>query len=360
MRSPQRRPLYFRPALWAMVGGSSSAASPDPRYTRADFGNTPPPPPSQAPWRDVMGCDVLLPEVPVALLVFIGGLGAGMSAPTFYGNMLRRVSDVGNVAIVAYRLPGVPGTDHASLARMAGAALGAARAALPTSVRALPVIGMGHSLGAKLLLLLAAGEPAMRSTLPINAGIFLSFNNSRLRQALPLWAQGERGAGVRAGLTALSDVVAALDIAAAGTSVRAAKDAVDNALRIAQTTLSTQQDFTPDPEATLAIAGARYPIQHNLIVRFNDDSLDDGTQLATVFQSRFASAGVIMDRPLPGTHLTPVAPDFSSSSFASIGNSQLDDVIRRAGLGVTKEVDATVTVIVAFIRLHLELYNSKS
>lgn len=361
--SPRRRRPARGPAVYAVSNAGSWS---DPRYGQPDVNTTrpPPPPPPGTPWRIVGLCDVLEPESPEAVVVFLGGLGAGTSAPTFYGNLLRHVSDAGRVAIIACRLPPVPPTDHTELAARCGDALAAAHEGLSDELRKLPLLGMGHSLGAKLLLLAMSGSHSLRARLPLRASVFLSFNNSRLRQALPLWTQGEAGdgqtAGWRAGVAALAGVVASLDAAAtsAGANAstpRAARDAIDVALRTVRQTLSEQQEFSPDPEATLALAGARYSVPHNLIVRFHDDKLDDGKQLAGVLKSRFASAGVMMDRPLPGTHLTPVAPDFSASSFASLGNAQWDDVVRRAGLGVTKEVDAAVAVIAAFIKLHLEL-----
>lgn len=284
--------------------------------------------------------------------MFIGGLGAGTSPPTFYGNLLRRISEAGNVGIVTYRLSAIPSTDHLVLARMASVEVSEAMSRLPASVRTVPCIGIGHSLGSKLLLLACTDAESRSRLSSIHACIFMSFNNSKLRQALPDMSGAANGLN--------SFVNGLLNNANSIPGVSMARDTIDSVMRSVKDTLNSQQDFTPDPEATLALAGARFPIKNNLVISFLDDEIDDGADLTAILKSRFGqqSNAIVMRRALPGTHLTPVAPDFTNSTFASLGNIRLDETVRRAGLGITKEVDATVAVIVAFIRLSLQMTNS--
>lgn len=284
----------------------------------------------------------------MATVLFIGGLGAGINPPTFYGNLLQRISKTERLVIVCARLSPIPSTDHLSLSQTAIQSLFLAVSSLSSSIQDLPVIGMGHSLGSKLLLL-ASLDSKIRAALPLKACIFLSFNNSRLRQALPI----DSASGF---VDSLVDGLNNFNLP--GVVGDTAKKSIDSVLRTVQGTLSAQQEFTPSPEATLAMIGARYAVHHNLVVSFQDDDIDDGPDLIKILKARFGKSGIVMERSLVGTHLTPVAPDFSNSNFSSIGNQGLDDAVRRAGLGVTKEVDGTVAVIVAFIRLHLQMQKS--
>ena len=119
-------------------------------------------------------------------MVLIGGLGAGMSPPTFYGNLIRRRSDVGNVCIVAVKLFAIPYTDHLRLARTAAQQVSETLLSLRPQVGVnVPLIRMGHSLGSKLLLLTSVDNESREKRSTIIACVFISFNNSKLRQALP-------------------------------------------------------------------------------------------------------------------------------------------------------------------------------
>lgn len=296
-------------------------------------------------------CDVLIPsEDPVATVLFIGGLGAGINPPTFYGNLLQRISETERLVIVCARLSAIPSTDHLDLSQRAIQSLFLAFASLSADIQALPVIGMGHSLGCKLMLL-ASLDSKIRQEVQMKACVYMSFNNSRLRQALPIDSASGFVNSIVDGLNTFN---------LPGVVGDTAKKSIDAVLRNVQDTLSKQQEFTPSPDETLAMIGARYAVQHNLVVSFNDDDIDDGPDLIKILRSRFGQKGIVMERSLPGTHLTPVAPDFANSNFASLGNQSLDEAVRRAGLGVTKEVDGTVAVIVAFIRLHLQMQKKSS
>jgi hypothetical protein len=172
-------------------------------------------------WLSVRGCDVLLPESgePRAIFHFVGGASAGAAPRQLYGSFLEALSGHGYAVIatpcnilhglnhyaaaaeVAARWEAVsadlPALIHPELMRTASTT--AAAAALP------PVIGLGHSLGAKLLVLLAcdAAEPPLypvfRSFLadgPLGAraaNVLLSFNNYPTARSLPLMRQARAG-----------------------------------------------------------------------------------------------------------------------------------------------------------------------
>jgi hypothetical protein len=172
----------------------------------------------------VRGCDVLLPESgePRAIFHFVGGAFAGAAPRQLYGSFLDALSDYGYAVVatpcnmlhgmnhyaaaaeVAARWEAVsadlPALIHPELMRTAGTA--AAAAALP------PVIGLGHSLGAKLLVLLAcdAAEPPAFGAAgapggnladgPLGAraaNVLLSFNNYPAARSVPLMRQASAG-----------------------------------------------------------------------------------------------------------------------------------------------------------------------
>jgi len=124
-------------------------------------------------WLSVRGCDVLLPEsgAPRAILHFVGGAFAGAAPQALYGAFLESLGADG-FAIVATPCNLLVGLNHYAAAAEVAARWEAVSADLPSLLqpelmrsagtaaakRALPpVFGVGHSLGAKILVLLAAG-----------------------------------------------------------------------------------------------------------------------------------------------------------------------------------------------------------
>lgn len=349
-----RRPARAPVAQTANAGQAS--ARPDPAYSSDWNVNFKTPNPQRGPntdWETVNSCDVYVPAEPQAVLLFIGGLGAGVSARTFYGNLLTRVSEAGKVAIIAYRLPIVPTTRHQELARKAAAQLARSRDEL-TQLADLPTFGMGHSLGAKLMLL-SCVESETRDLLKIRANILMSFSNARLQQALPMLRDAQGTASIQSGLGMMADLLGRFDASVISPDLSAAKQNLETTLRNAQTSIKGGSDFTPSSSETMMLAGTRYNVRENLMIRFQDDTLDDGEEIMKVLRTRFGKSGVLMWRLLSGNHVTPVTPDFSEGEFSSLGNVDWDSAVRQAGMNASDELEGAITVIVAFVRLQLEL-----
>jgi hypothetical protein len=66
-------------------------------------------------------------------------------------------------------------------------------------------------------------------------------------------------------------------------------------------------EFTPSPEATLALVRDQYPVARNLLIKFRNDTIDQTRPLSEVLVPRFPEATTV--QILPGSHTTPIAQD---------------------------------------------------
>ena len=66
-------------------------------------------------------------------------------------------------------------------------------------------------------------------------------------------------------------------------------------------------EFTPDPEATLALVRDRYPVPRNLLIKFRNDTLDQTRPLSEVLVRRFPDLTTV--QILQGSHTTPIAQE---------------------------------------------------
>lgn len=333
--------------------------------------NTPGGMPNGPTWRTVGSCDVLSPtsSPPRVVILFIGGFGAGFSPQTFYSNILRQLCIALNAVIIAYRLPVLPLPDHSVEAVRAASAFNSTITTLRTDSTAtdfslLPTIGMGHSLGSKLLLL-ACVDQGVREKLHIDANVFMSFSNARIRDAFPnsssfqtTTTSAEVADGVRKVKQFLNSWNPPND------AIRNVKSSIGGVLDGVSGLASAfapdaTGEFVPSVEETLALAGGKYNVSDNLVLKFLDDSIDNGADLFHVLRSRFGNSGATMWREIKGTHVTPISPDFSPGSFASLGRDDWDQWIRQAGSGIKEEIDSAVAVIAAFIKLEMQLVSSR-
>ncbi|KAI0566629.1 hypothetical protein FGB62_7g312 [Gracilaria domingensis] len=331
----------------AAAGGRS-----DGHVSPSEHTNTPTPPGNSSPeWQSRPGIDLLLPDDPEVILSFTGGFAAGLAPRTTYAAFLRRLSEVLNAAIVAYRQSS-PSADHLDLAHKSAGATGVIAAEIcRTSGRQIPLIGIGHSLGAKCLLL-AGCEPEAREACPHSANVFISFNNSMRDSALP-WRPSDSKAAADA-LSNVSQFLSSLDVSQFG--MPDAEKTMKNVVgTVSALGASLSTEFRPTPEETVALAGARYSISQNLILSFDDDSLDHSEELENILRSRLGPKSVVR-RTLPGTHLTPMTPDIGTD-FRATGISAVDDGVQKAASRVAKELDQAVAVIAAFVKLQSLIEN---
>jgi len=322
-------------------------------------------------WERVEGgaAEVLWPtgawlDRPKAIVHFIGGTGVGSVSPrAAYGPLLEGLASAGSV-VVATPVPGPLGQlraqfDHAYLAAECRRRFETAYAAVledeygAAGAADLPLLGVGHSLGCRLHLLLGCNYDAAgrrrrgrRDVRAADANVLLAFNNRPAAESVPylraasafvtdadrfrrnVLAPAADGAadaladGIYAvrrasrvgGLVgralelaeevphALSDFIGGYGDADDDDGGRRRDDGDDGP--------SVPVEFHPNPEELWEDVRSNYAIRSNLLVQFDRDDIDQSPRLAEVLDGRTgADAGDGTDglryARLPGTHVTP-------------------------------------------------------
>lgn len=208
-------------------------------------------------WQETSDSWILIPRYPLGIIHFLGGAFVGTAPNLTYRWLLESLGRAG-YAIVA--TPFVNTLDHKGIARSVLNRFENILERLEqnnTLIKGhLPIYGMGHSMGCKLHLLIGSLYEVERA-----GNILISFNNFPIRRAIPL--------------------IESLQ--------------VDSILQL---------EFTPSPAETKQIIAQSYQVRRNLLIRFNDDDIDQTVSLEPILQSRHPEMVVVLT--LPGNHLTPL------------------------------------------------------
>jgi hypothetical protein len=210
-------------------------------------------------WREISGNWVYLPDNPRGIVHFLGGAFVAAAPHITYRLLLEDIAKQGYAIVTT---PFVNTFDHRSIVDdvydrfEAGLEELDRRRLLPDTY--LPIYGIGHSMGCKLHLLLGSLYDLNRA-----GNIFISFNNFSAKDSVPLLDRLPRELGV---------------------------------------------EFTPDPQQTLDIIYKYYDIRRNLIIKFNNDTIDQSYTLGKLLSSLFPD--LVISRTLGGNHLTPIGQDF--------------------------------------------------
>ncbi|MCF4970111.1 DUF1350 family protein [Nostoc sp. CMAA1605] len=221
-------------------------------------------------WKEIRGNWVLIPPNPVGIIHFLGGAFVATAPHLTYRWLLEQIAAKGYVIIAT---PFVNTLDHIAIAKTVLLNFdrtlerlhdsGALRKAY------LPTYGLGHSMGCKLHLLVGSLFPVERA-----GNILISFNNYAAKDAIPLVEQ------------------------------------FNSALTI---------EFTPSPSETNKIVQEGYKIRRNLLIKFQNDNLDQSTILTKILKARFPE--MVTAQILPGNHTTPLGQDIkwqTGSSFTPL------------------------------------------
>ena len=340
-------------------------------------------------WMKLAGCDVCIPRAclrrrrsvsdtsatptPAAIVHFVGGFVTGQAPRSAYGRFIESVAQRACVVIVATPFQSLgavadPGSgsefqseldstrvnlaefdpalffDHGKLAanlmgRFQDAAA-AARRVLEVDA-APPEVGMGHSLGAKLI--------AIMSALPLRTGavhrrrphgnVFISFNNYSVSQSIPFFREVAGTLDGIAGSDGWRQVQGFLRdaLAPSGDATPRSGDSgpvppfaqewmaratgsggwFDSAMSMLSSL--AQREFVPSPPQLRDWIEKYYACERNLLIQFEDDSIDESDVLAAAILYRFPRMdGVLEFRQLPGTHLTPVAGDIREQILSNM------------------------------------------
>ena len=155
-------------------------------------------------WQRIGECDVLLPEegTPCTGLVhFVGGALVGAAPRQAYSPFLEAIAVGTGLGIVATPVQGLTGLDHWGAASEVLLRWCAAKRELDAalfvrgdpSTDTLPTVGLGHSLGAKLLVLLGSDAKMFEALGPPRAAnVLVAYNNFAAAESIPLLEQAVR------------------------------------------------------------------------------------------------------------------------------------------------------------------------
>lgn len=221
-------------------------------------------------WKEIRGNWVLIPQHPIGIIHFLGGAFVATLPHLTYRWLLEHLAEKGYVIIAT---PFVNTLDHVAIAqsvlRKFERTLEILQQTREIRKVYLPIYGLGHSMGCKLHLLIGSLFTVQRA-----GNILISFNNFAANEAIPLVEQ------------------------------------LNSTLEI---------EFTPTPAQTTQIVQESYQIRRNLLIKFNQDTLDQSANLSTILQTLFPEMVTI--KTLSGTHITPLGQDVkwqSGSSFSPL------------------------------------------
>ncbi|MBR8826504.1 MAG: DUF1350 family protein [Gomphosphaeria aponina SAG 52.96 = DSM 107014] len=211
-------------------------------------------------WQEISGSWVLIPRQPIGVVHFLGGAFVATAPQISYRWLLEQLGKAGYVVIAT---PFINTLDHLAIARYVLNRFESildrlqGNSILPT--RYLPIYGIGHSMGCKLHLLIGSLFSVERA-----GNILISFNNYPANRSIPF--------------------------------VEQLKDAIE-------------VEFTPSPQETSELITENYQIRRNLLIRFNNDDIDQTNILNPVLNTRFPN--MVVQLKLPGNHLTPLGQEFN-------------------------------------------------
>ncbi len=220
-------------------------------------------------WKQVEDNWVLTPARPKAVIHFLGGAFFAAAPHIAYSRVLEKLGNH-DYAIVA--TPFLNNTfDHRQIARDVYTSFRKVRSKLFLDY--FPVFGMGHSMGCKIHLLIDSLYHPPRS-----GNIYIAYNNYSADRSIPFFKN-------------LASTIPEM----------------------------SAMEFSPTPQETEQLINASYQTDHNLLVKFIDDDIDEISTLAQILKAKFPET--VLLKTLAGTHLTSMGVDLNwqaGSSFSPI------------------------------------------
>jgi hypothetical protein len=175
-------------------------------------------------WMRIAGCDVCLPKdrtKPIddlrfaGLVHFIGGAFVGTLPRQAYGVLIETLVAKGRLVVVATPCSGLAGMDHYKAAYEAAFKFQTACSVLRTDLGSdvfdadeLPTIGVAHSLGCKIQVLMnSIADTRSAAGRERAANVHLAFNNFAASESIPILKQlGRLQQDISAGIAAAAPV----------------------------------------------------------------------------------------------------------------------------------------------------------
>ncbi|KAK4258269.1 hypothetical protein QN277_007736 [Acacia crassicarpa] len=264
-------------------------------------------------WSEVEGAWVLRPRstTPKFVAHFVGGIFVGAAPQLTYRWFLERLSEKG-VLIIA--TPYASGFDHFHIADEVQFKFDRCYRMLQETIQDLPTFGVGHSLGSVVHLLIGSRYAVQRC-----GNVLMAFNNKQASSAIPFFSPVLVPMAQSIG-PLLSDIISSPTIRVGAEMTLKQLENVSPSIMKQVLPLVEQlpplymdlakgrEDFTPKPEETRRIIRSYYGVSRNLLIKFNDDLIDETSTLAQVLSSEAAiSSQLDMSiRKLAGDHGLPL------------------------------------------------------
>lgn len=283
-------------------------------------------------WQPKYGNYILYPTTkPKSVIHFLGGAFFGAVPHHLYHSLLSRLAEKGHVIVATpYNLS----FDYLPVANSIASAWESVESDLAFEFGPLPVIGLGHSGGTVFHSLI---NTLFNDAAPKAANIFISFNNREAKDAIPNYKDIIKPLANQS--VYIRDEVLPKNIQDNIDSLPGQVDDfisnnlfVPTALRDELLPLSKQnrqflgqvpplfdeiaeggksedvKEFYPPPQDIQKSIQRLYDVGHNLLIRFNNDNLDDTLLLQEVLSKNVnqVNSSVV---ELTGTHLTPLVQD---------------------------------------------------
>lgn len=283
-------------------------------------------------WYALNDCLVLLPpneRVPRSIIHFIGGFLAGSAPNIGYNYMLQELANKGHL-IVASPLPVLNILNHLDAAESVQSSFytcyqQSLKPILGDTWSNVPIIGLSHSLGGKIRILDEC-NPKNNRRIPTCANIFLAFNNFDARQSLDMTANASPELKKVMEAVQSPEVQRLLNLAKSGSPVKDAftnNNPFESVTNMLSNTLNERLgsifsdvdsrlndlfndfpafDFTPTAAETWALLQERYFNPSNILIKFEDDDIDQSAELSRALQLRGFTPLMLT---VKGTHVTP-------------------------------------------------------
>ena len=346
-------------------------------------------------WMRVAGSDVCLPKErrkPIGggarfsgLVHMIGGAFVGTLPRQAYGVLIELLVAKGRVVVVATPCSGLAGMDHYKAAYEAAFKFQTACSVLRRDLGAdvfdadrLPTIGLGHSLGCKVQILMnSIADTRAAAGRQRCANVHLAFNNYAASESIPIVKELSRlQADVSRGIAAAAPVLEQISTAASELKSTAAfKDVLGtpeanqafsflenlgNAAKTAAGSMGGEvlDEFSPSPADTVRLLSEDYAVSRNLVVKFLDDSIDQSVPLCEKLREKFTgpegSGGRLDLRRLPGSHVTPNTPDLANLAEGRANLDGLEDILgdtaRQEADAKMQQVEMCAEVVLGFLK----------
>eukprot|EP00189_Rhodosorus_marinus_P013245 CAMPEP_0184747090 /NCGR_PEP_ID=MMETSP0315-20130426/9487_1 /TAXON_ID=101924 /ORGANISM="Rhodosorus marinus, Strain UTEX LB 2760" /LENGTH=370 /DNA_ID=CAMNT_0027219855 /DNA_START=168 /DNA_END=1280 /DNA_ORIENTATION=+ len=331
--------------VWMVAAGYGKAEAYGSDVSKADSG----------PLR-LEGCDLYLPEEEITSIVhFTPGALVSSQPHLFYGNFLSSLSDFG-IAIIS--TPYDTSFDHLKLGKdVATKYVNAYAALLPRLPNTwVPTFGMGHSLGAKLQVLMNC-VPEIRQKFPPRASnVLISYNNFDSAESIPAYENIIDGLRVLESLNPLLNSVGV----AMGVDLKSSRFRDINIEQIFDNLRNFTGDVEPPTSVFESMVQRSYAVPDNCVISFATDSIDQSDILEADLRSRHGKRTV--RRPLAGTHLTPMMPASDELKDFGLGRdiqNYLQETVQSVRTQYDREFQDLVVTTVAFLRLMEEDCNRR-